>query len=237
MLAVPARRSRRVSSRGRPPPAAARGRLCDLVVCAIALVHLADIEGPFRDSHGCCAPAVPRGPDQRGRSATQPPGPDRRPRGRLGYLPVYPRLASDYLTVALPLGSGAQVRGAALPSPLLDEEGRTIHDGERLPLQDTMTRRLSGAARRGDRRDQRGVAGQLSSIIWTFNSRGRFRRCRRRGYFDERVAARYDESSAEMLTGGRRSGHRLPRELAGNGTRRARDRDGPDRDTLAQREC
>lgn len=111
----------------------------DLVVCAIALVHVPDIEAPFAEfarvlrpgghlvvSDQCGLigdiglPLVRVGPD-----------------GTLGYIPVYARRASDYLAAALPLGF--QVLGCAeprVPAPLLDDDGRSVYDGERLPRQD-----------------------------------------------------------------------------------------------------
>jgi SAM-dependent methyltransferase len=111
----------------------------DLVVCAIALVHLPDLDGPFgefarvlrpgghlvvSDQCGLIGdiglPLVRVGLD-----------------GGLGYIPVYPHRASDYLAAALPLGF--RVLGCEeprVPSPLLDAEGRTVHDGDRAARQD-----------------------------------------------------------------------------------------------------
>jgi SAM-dependent methyltransferase len=116
----------------------------DVVVCAIALVHLEDIEGPFREfarvlragghlvvSDQCGLignigfPVVFEGPELD------------RPEGELGYIPVYLRSASEYLAAALPLGFRVlRCEEPRVPSPLLDEDGRTVHDGERLPPQD-----------------------------------------------------------------------------------------------------
>ncbi len=110
----------------------------DLVVCAVALSHVADL-GPalaefvrllrpnghlvISDSRGLIGdiglPLVRVGPG-----------------GELGYMPIWSRLASDYLAAALPLG--LQVRRCEeprRPSPLLDESGTTLSDGERLPDQ------------------------------------------------------------------------------------------------------
>jgi hypothetical protein len=49
-------------------------------------------------------------------------------------MPVYARLASDYLAAALPLG--LQVRRCEeprRPSPLISDEGIDVYDGERAP--------------------------------------------------------------------------------------------------------
>ena len=96
----------------------------DLVVCAIALSHVADLAPALAelvrvlrpnghlvisDSRGLIGdiglPLVRVGPD-----------------GEFGYMPVYARLASDYLAAALPLG--LQVRRCEeprRPSPLVDD--------------------------------------------------------------------------------------------------------------------
>ena len=98
----------------------------DLVVCAIALSHVADLAPALAelvrvlrpnghlvisDSRGLIGdiglPLVRVGPD-----------------GEVGYMPVYARLASDYLAAALPLG--LQVRRCEeprRPSPLVDDDG------------------------------------------------------------------------------------------------------------------
>ena len=144
----------------------------DLIVCAIALVHLADIEGPFREfarvlrSGGhlvvsnqsgligdIILPVLIEGPA-----------------GELGYLPVYPRLASDYLAAALPLGFQVlRCEEPRVPSPILDDEGRTIHDGGRLPPQDPDDPPYIWALH-AEAIDATNAAwrGKLSSIIWHF---------------------------------------------------------------------
>lgn len=108
----------------------------DLVVCAIALSHVADL-GPalaelvrvlrpnghlvISDSRGLIGdiglPLVRIGPA-----------------GEVGYMPTYARLASDYLAAALPLG--LEVRRCEeprRPSPLVDHEGTDLYDGVRPP--------------------------------------------------------------------------------------------------------
>ena len=116
----------------------------DLVVCAIAFVHLADIAGPFGEFARVLRPGGHLVvSDQRGLigdiglpvvfDAHELEGPESEP----GYLPTYMRLASDYLAAALPLGFQVlRCEEPRVPWPLLDQEGRTIHDGERLPAQD-----------------------------------------------------------------------------------------------------
>jgi ubiquinone/menaquinone biosynthesis C-methylase UbiE len=108
----------------------------DLVVCAIALSHVADLRQALTefvrvlrpnghlvisDSRGLIGdiglPLVRIGPE-----------------GEFGYMPIWSRLASDYLVAALPLG--LQVRRCdepRTPFPLLGDDGVTLYDGVRLP--------------------------------------------------------------------------------------------------------
>jgi SAM-dependent methyltransferase len=108
----------------------------DVVVCAIALSHVADLAqalGEFvrvlrpnghlviSDSRGLIGdiglPLVKIGPD-----------------GDVGYMPTWSRLASDYLAAALPLG--LQVRRCEeprRPSPLIDDDGTDLYDGSPPP--------------------------------------------------------------------------------------------------------
>jgi ubiquinone/menaquinone biosynthesis C-methylase UbiE len=108
----------------------------DLVVCAIALSHVADLAPAFgefvrvlrpnghlviSDSRGLIGdiglPLVRIGPD-----------------GNVGYMPIWSRLASDYLAAALPLG--LQVRRCEeprRPSPLVDDDGTDFYDGAPAP--------------------------------------------------------------------------------------------------------
>jgi ubiquinone/menaquinone biosynthesis C-methylase UbiE len=108
----------------------------DLVVCAIALSHVADLAPALAelvrvlrpnghlvisDSRGLIGdiglPLVRTGPD-----------------GQFGYMSVYARLASDYLATALPLG--LQVRRCEEPrvrSPLIGDDGIHVYDGVAAP--------------------------------------------------------------------------------------------------------
>jgi ubiquinone/menaquinone biosynthesis C-methylase UbiE len=103
----------------------------DLVVCAIALIHVADLAqvlGEFvrvlrpnghlviSDSRGVIAdiglPVVKVGRE-----------------GENGYMPIYARLASDYLAAALPLGLRVRrCEEPRRPTPLIGDDGTDLHD-------------------------------------------------------------------------------------------------------------
>jgi ubiquinone/menaquinone biosynthesis C-methylase UbiE len=144
----------------------------DLVVCAIALVHLEDIESPFREFARVLRPeghlVVSNQSGLIGDISL--PVLIEGPAGDLGYIPVYARLASDYLAAALPLGFQVlRCEEPRVPSPLLDAEGRSIHDGERLPPQNPNDP-PSIWALHAEAIDATNAAwrGKLSSIIWHF---------------------------------------------------------------------
>ena len=108
----------------------------DLVVCAIALSHVPDLRRALAelvrvlrpnghlvisDSRGLIGdvglPLVRVGPN-----------------GEFGYMPIWSRLASDYLAAALPLG--LQVRRCEEPRrlfPLVGDDGTDLYDGVRPP--------------------------------------------------------------------------------------------------------
>jgi ubiquinone/menaquinone biosynthesis C-methylase UbiE len=104
----------------------------DLVVCAIALVHVPDLGRALAEFVRVLRP---NGhlviSDSRGLIGdTGLPLVRIAPDGEFVYMPNYARLASDYLAAALPLG--LQVRRCEeprRPSPLIDDEGVDLYDG------------------------------------------------------------------------------------------------------------
>jgi SAM-dependent methyltransferase len=106
----------------------------DLVVCAIALSHVRDLEPVLAE---LVRVLRPKGhlviSDSRGLIGDIGlPLVRVGPHGEYGYMPVYSRLASEYLVAALPLG--LQVRRCEeprRPSPLYDEGGTDLHEGAR----------------------------------------------------------------------------------------------------------
>jgi ubiquinone/menaquinone biosynthesis C-methylase UbiE len=108
----------------------------DLVVCAIALVHVADLERALMElvrvlrPNGHLVISDSRGvtgdiglPLVRTTSA-----------GEFRYMPVYARLASDYLAAALPLGLRVRrCEEPRRPSPIILDDGTDPYDGEPPP--------------------------------------------------------------------------------------------------------
>jgi len=144
----------------------------DLVACSIALVHLPDLDGPFGEFARVLRPGGHLVvSDQRGLIGDigAPVGFDG-PEGEQGYLPVHIHLTSEYLAAALPLGFRVlRCEEPRVPWPILDEEGRTIHDGERLPPQDSNEPPYTWALH-AEVIDATNAAwrGKPSSIIWHF---------------------------------------------------------------------
>ena len=104
----------------------------DVIVCAIALVHLADIERPFREFARVLRPGGHLVVSDQcgligniGFPVVFDGSELDRPEGELGYIPVYLRSASEYLAAALPLGFRVlRCEEPRVPWPLLDEQGR-----------------------------------------------------------------------------------------------------------------
>ena len=108
----------------------------DVVVCALALSHVPDLAPPLAefvrvlrpnghvvisDSRGLIGdpglPLVKTAAD-----------------GRFGYMPVWSRLASDYLAAALPLGLRVRrCEEPRRPSPLIGDDGTDLHRGAASP--------------------------------------------------------------------------------------------------------
>lgn len=148
----------------------------DLVVCAIALVHLPQIEQPFREFARVLRPGGHLVvSDQQGLFADIGlPLLTDLPEGGLGYVPTYPRRASDYLRVALPRGFRVlRCEEPVVPSPLLDEEGRTIGDGARFARQNPDEPPYIWALH-AEAIDATNAAwrGKPSSIVWHFRLGG-----------------------------------------------------------------
>src|SRR2546430_749170 len=143
----------------------------DLVVCALALMHVPDLEPALAEFVRVLRPggnlvisdwrtlvkeiALPVVKD----------GPD----GSPGYMPTKARLTSEYLAAALPLG--LQVRGCEeprVPSPLVDREGESIHgapDPQHVP---GAPPRIWALHRWCPAAPNAAYRGKLSSIIWHF---------------------------------------------------------------------
>jgi SAM-dependent methyltransferase len=108
----------------------------DVVVCGLAVMHVPDLAlvmGELTrvlrpDGHLVLS-------DSRGLAGdARLPVTTDRANGQVGYMPIHSHRTSDYIRAALPLG--LQVRRCEepnVPSPLLEEDGRTVHDGVRMP--------------------------------------------------------------------------------------------------------
>ena len=95
-----------------------------------------------------------------------------RPDGTFGYIPVWSRLASDYLAAALPLGF--EVRRCEEPrrkTPLVDDEGRDLRDPE-TPEHRPGRPPISWALHRfGPEATNAAYRGQPHAIVWHFQLR------------------------------------------------------------------
>lgn len=105
----------------------------DVVVCGIAASHIADLTPVFAEFARVLRPAGHLVlTDSRGLIGDIGlPLARTRPDGTFGYIPVWSRLASDYLAVALP--AGFEVRRCEelrRKTPLVDDKGRDLADPE-----------------------------------------------------------------------------------------------------------
>jgi ubiquinone/menaquinone biosynthesis C-methylase UbiE len=105
----------------------------DVVVCGIAASHLRDLAPVFAEF----ARVLRRGghlvlSDSRGLIGDIGlPLARTRPDGTFGYIPVWSRLASDYLAVALPLGFEVRrCEELRQRAPLVDDDGKDLHGPE-----------------------------------------------------------------------------------------------------------
>jgi SAM-dependent methyltransferase len=103
----------------------------DVVVCGIAVSHLPDLAPVFAEFARVLRPGGHLVlTDSRGLIGDIGlPLARTRPGGTFGYMPVWSRLASDYLAVALPLGFEVRrCEELRRNTPLVDDEGRDLHD-------------------------------------------------------------------------------------------------------------
>jgi SAM-dependent methyltransferase len=103
-----------------------------LVVCALALMHVPDLEPVLAEFVRVLRPGGSLVISDWRSLAKEIAIPvvKARPDGSLGYMPTKSRLTSEYLAAALPLG--LQVRGCQellTPAPLVDESGESFHGG------------------------------------------------------------------------------------------------------------
>jgi ubiquinone/menaquinone biosynthesis C-methylase UbiE len=103
----------------------------DVVVCGIAVSHVPDLAPVFAELARVLRPGGHLVvTDSRGLIGDIGlPLARIRPDGTFGYIPVWSRLASDYLAAALPLGFEVRrCEELRRKTPLVDDEGRDLHD-------------------------------------------------------------------------------------------------------------
>lgn len=108
----------------------------DTVVCALALTHVPDLPTAFREFERVLRPGGHLvTSDSRGLlDGVGLPMPVPGPNGETAYMPVYQRRASDYLSVALPLGFDVRrCEEPRRPSPLVRQDGSAAADPVGVP--------------------------------------------------------------------------------------------------------
>jgi ubiquinone/menaquinone biosynthesis C-methylase UbiE len=143
----------------------------DLVVCALALMHVPDLEPVLAEFVRVLRPGgslVISDWRTLVKEIALPVVKDR-PDGSPGYMPTKARLTSEYLAAALPLG--LQVRRCEeprVPFPLVDSDGESIHGAPDPPHVPGAPPSIWALHRWCPDATNAAYRGKVSSIIWPF---------------------------------------------------------------------
>jgi ubiquinone/menaquinone biosynthesis C-methylase UbiE len=143
----------------------------DVVVCAIAASHVSDLGPAFEEFARVLRPEGHLVlSDSRGLIGDVGlPLARTRSDGTAGYIPVWSRLASDYLAAALPLGF--EVRRCEEPrrrTPLVDDEGKDLHDPETSKHEPGKVPNIWALHRFAPEATNAAYRGTPHAIIWHF---------------------------------------------------------------------